>query len=104
MPVKRGSAGGRGGPSKKPPVHEPDRDEMQRFVNAEAKRRFELYFRDRKFLHEKGFIFMNDANFGLPEEVAEVIKLHGWRTFAMHPINPIAQLVREFYANIITGS
>ena len=69
---------------------------MQRFVNAEAKRRFELYFRDRKFLHEKGFIFMNDANFGLPEEVAEVIKLQGWRSFAMHPINPIAQLVLSF--------
>ena len=104
MPVKRGTAGGRGVPSKKSPVREPDRDEMQRFVNAEAKRHFELYFKDRKFLHEKGFIFTNDADFGLPEEVAEVIKLHGWRNFAMHPINPIAPLVREFYANIVTGS
>ena len=104
MPVKRGTAGGRGVPSKKSPVREPDRDEMQRFVNAEAKRHFELYFKDRKFLHEKGFIFTNDADFGLPEEVAEVIKLHGWRSFAMHPINPIDPLVREFYANIITGA
>ena len=104
MPVKRGTAGNRGVPSRKPPVHEPDRDDMQRFVNAEAKRRFGLYFRNRKFLHEKGFIFMNDANFGLPDEVAEIIKLHGWRNFAMHPINPIAPLVCEFYANIITGS
>ncbi|KAL5555324.1 hypothetical protein UlMin_037560 [Ulmus minor] len=32
MPVKRGTAGNKGVPSKKPPVHEPDRDEMQRFL------------------------------------------------------------------------
>ena len=33
-----------------------------------------------------------------------VIKVHGWWSFAMHPINLIVPLVREFYANIITGA
>ena len=40
----------------------------------------------------------------MSEEVAEVIKIHGWQSFAIHPINPIAPLVRELYANIITGA
>ena len=77
---------------------------MQRFINAEAKRRFELHIKDRNIHHEKGFIFKNDGNFGLPEEVAAVIKMHGWRSFAIHPINLVAPLVREFYANIITSA
>ena len=77
---------------------------MQRFVNAKAKRRFELHIKDRKFHHEKGFVFKNDGNFGLPEEVVAFIKIHGWRSFAIHPINPVAPLVREFYAKIITGA
>ena len=52
---------------------------MQRFVNVEAKRQFELHIKDRKFHHEKGFIFKNDGNLGFPEEVAAVIKIHGWQ-------------------------
>ena len=104
MPVKRGAAGGRASSSKKIPNLEPTRDELQRFVNAEAKRRFELYIKDRNVHHEKGFIFKNDGNFGLLKEVAAVIKMHGWRSFAIHPINPVIPLVREFYAKIITGA
>ncbi|MBW4953958.1 hypothetical protein, partial [Klebsiella pneumoniae] len=39
-----------------------------------------------------------------PKEFGKVIKLHGWQSFATHPINLIALLVREFYANIITSA
>ena len=70
MHVKHGTTGGKASSSRKIPNLEPTRDELQRFVNAEAKRRFELHIKDRNFHHEKGFIFKNDANLGLPEEVA----------------------------------
>lgn len=104
MPLKKSSTGGRPSASKPASSQQQSRDELLRFVNAEAKRHFDLEIKDRSIHQEKGFVFKKDGNFGLPEEVAAVIKRQGWKDFAEHPINPIAPLVREFYANVVTGS
>ena len=41
---------------------------------------------------------------GLPSEVFSAISVHQWKTFALHPQNPIVPLVRELYSNILTGA
>ena len=41
---------------------------------------------------------------GLPEEVFSAISVHQWKTFSLHPQNPIVPLVREFYLNILIGA
>ena len=58
--------------------------------------------KERKVHEEKGFILGGGKDFGLPAEVANIIRVHKWKSFAAHPSNPILPLVREFYSNIIT--
>ena len=79
------------------------RDDSQRFVNEEAKQRFDTLIKARKIHHEKGFLFQEAEHYGLPANIAEVIDAHQWGKFAEHPSNPIVSLVREFYANITTS-
>ena len=43
-------------------------------------------------------------DFGLPPEVVGIIRTHNWKAFATHLSNPVLPLVREFYANIVTGN
>ena len=57
---------------------------------------------DINFHNEKGFLLSTKENYGLPKEIADTIDAHQWSRFASHPNNPIASLVREFYANILT--
>ena len=77
-------------------------DLAKKFVSAESKKRFEEEIKERKVSEEKGFILGKGKDFGLPAEVANIIRIHKWRTLAAHPSNPILPLVREFYSNIIT--
>ena len=70
------------------------RDDSQRFVNEEAKQRFDALIKARKIHHEKGFLFQEAEHYGLPANIAEVIDAHQWGKFAEHPSNPIVSLVR----------
>ena len=81
---------------------EVDPEIAKKFVSAEARARFEQEVKERKVHEEKCFILQKGKDFGLPAEVANVIRAHKWQTFAAHPLNPVLQLVREFYANIVT--
>lgn len=75
---------------------------VKKFVSAEARERFEQEVKERKVHEEKGFVLQKGKDFGLPTEVANVIRAHKWQTFTAHPSNPILQVVREFYANLVT--
>ena len=103
MPTKRASSGGR--PSRYQPLFplEQAGEDTQKILNAEAKRKFELEVKERTLHQEKGFVLKNVKYLGLPEEVFSAISVHHWKTFALHPQNPIVLLVREFYSNILTG-
>ena len=73
-------------------------------MNAKAKKKFELEVKERTLHQEKGFALKNVKYLGLPEEVFSAILVHQWKTFALHPQNPIVPLVRKFYSNILTGA
>ena len=102
MPFKRASSGGR--PSASHPQPEQEGEEVQQFVNVEARRKFELEIKERNIHQEKCFILKSERNFGLPTEISSVITVHKWRKFVDHPHNPIIPLVRELYSNILTGN
>ncbi|KAL5569425.1 hypothetical protein UlMin_026000 [Ulmus minor] len=93
--------------SKKPQLQQgtaqPGRDDSQRFVNEEARQRFDTLIKARQIHNEKGFLLQEAEHYGLPANIAEVIEAHQWGKFAEHPSNPIVSLVREFYANITTS-
>ena len=82
---------------------QPGRDDSQKFVNEEAKQRFDTQIKARQLHNEKGFFLQEAEHYGLPANIAEVIDAHQWGKFAEHPSNPIVSLVREFYANITTS-
>ncbi|KAK8600707.1 hypothetical protein V6N12_050558 [Hibiscus sabdariffa] len=89
--------------SSRPSVPEPA--EVPIFENDAADERY-LQIQSKQLLQEKGFVFLNEERFGLPQEVYDVIVKHGWEKFARHPdekdlkkksIN--VTLVKEFYAH-----
>ncbi|KAL5570296.1 hypothetical protein UlMin_026871 [Ulmus minor] len=98
MPLKRASA------SRSSAQPESEHEISQKFVNAKARKRFELEVKERKIHEEKGFILKSGKDFGLPPEVAVTICTHNWKAFATHPSNPVLPMVREFYANIVSGN
>ena len=79
------------------------KDDSQRFINEEAKERFESKIKLRKFHMEKGFLMQDIEHYGLPPYIAETIDAHHWGKFVEHPSDPIISLVRDFYANILTN-
>ena len=90
----------RGKQSKPQPRYE--QNEIQRFVNKEARARFNSEVKERKIHQEKGFLLKNEDHYGQPSEVANNIDARQWTKFASHPHNPIVPLVREFYSKILT--
>ena len=76
-------------------------DEFWRFVNEEAFSRFNSEVKDINFHHEKGFLLSTKENYCLTKEITDTIDAHQWSGFASHP-KPIAYLVKEFYAHILT--
>ena len=72
------------------------RDDCQRFVNEEAKQRFDTQIKARQLHNEKGFFLQEAEHYGLPANIAEVIDAHQWGKFAEHPSNPIVSIIREF--------
>ncbi|KAL5549974.1 hypothetical protein UlMin_000150 [Ulmus minor] len=99
MPVKKMAKK----PSLQQRTAQPGRDDSQKFVNEEAKQRFDTLIKARQIHNEKGFLLQETEHYGLPANIAEVIDAHHWGKFAEHPSNPIVSLVREFYANITTS-
>ena len=77
-------------------------DESQRFVNEDAFSRFKDEVKSRNIHQEKVFMLSKKEQYGLPNEIADIIDLHQWSRFAAHANNPFTSLVREFYANILT--
>ena len=77
-------------------------DDFQRFVNEESQSCFDFEIKERKFHQEKGFLMSTKELYGPLREIVGTIDTHQWSKFATHPHNPIASLVREFYANILT--
>ena len=104
MLLKRASSGGWPAASQLSAQPEPEHEVSWRFINAEAKKIFELEVKERKVHEEKGFILTSGKDFRLPPEVATTICTHNWKSFAVHSTNPILPLVREFYTNIVTGN
>ena len=54
------------------------KDDSQRFINEEAKERFESKIKLRKFHMEKGFLMQDIEHYGLPPHIAETIDAHHW--------------------------
>ncbi|KAK8601103.1 hypothetical protein V6N12_050945 [Hibiscus sabdariffa] len=60
--------------SSRPPAPEPA--EVPIFENDVVEERY-LQIQSKQLLQEKGFVFLNEERFGLPQEVYDVIVKHG---------------------------
>ena len=65
MPLKSASSGSRA-PQVSFPPQDHKNDEIQRFVNAEAKLKYELEVKTRPIHQEKGFLLQGAKRSGIP--------------------------------------
>lgn len=66
--------------------------------NAEGK--FEELIEPRKILEEKGFQFPPKP-LGIVQTIQAIIARWGWVDFCQHRMDPVVQIVKEFYANML---
>lgn len=70
------------------PISESSKELAPAFVDVEARVKFENEISKRGFHLEKGFFLTSNTNYGLIEEVAQIIVLHNWKKFVAHLRDP----------------
>ncbi|KAK9045016.1 hypothetical protein V6N11_058906 [Hibiscus sabdariffa] len=71
------------------------------FFNDESKKKYEV-FASRPFIFEKSFDVKEEPHLGFTPEFMSVVVMHKWESFIQQKGGIYSDLVREFYARLIT--